>query len=121
MVASAARLVVVVLLFGACAPPACSDTEDRAMYRDVETLATVEGRPSRDAAERLARAGGRAVALLETGLYTAEPPGRRRIARTLGETGSREAVPILRHLAAKDPDADVRAAAEAALRSLPAE
>ncbi len=88
------------------------------MYRDVETVATVEGRPSRDAAERLARAGGRAVALLETGLYTAEPPGRRRLARALGATGSHEAVPVLEHLAARDPDADVRAAAEAALRSL---
>jgi HEAT repeat protein len=87
------------------------------MQRDVERLVGSDGRISRDASERLAAAGRRAVALLETGLYDAEPEARRRIVKTLAATRSPEAIPILEHLARHDPDPSVRDAARAALPS----
>jgi hypothetical protein len=110
--------VVMVGLVAGCAPPACSDREDQRFARDVELVATSDGRPGRDASERLARAGRRAVAILETGLYGAEPAGRRRIVRTLVATGSAEARPILEHLSRHDSDETVREAARTGLTSL---
>lgn len=112
-----ASLLVLCLVLPACAPPACSDHEDQAMLRDVETVATTDGRPARAAGDRLAAAGRRAIPLIETGLYTAEPDGRRRLVRVLERSGSDEALPILRHLAKHDPDPDVRDLAAKASRS----
>jgi hypothetical protein len=120
----AVRLVTLVAWFvlgvgaAGCAPPACSDREDQRLARDVELVATSDGRPGRDAAERLARAGRRAVPILETGLYGAEPDGRRRIVRALVATGSPEVRPILEHLSRHDSDEGVREAARAGLASL---
>jgi HEAT repeat protein len=113
-----ARIVLLLATLSGCAPPACSDEEDTVMLRDVELVAGEEGRLSRDAADRLAQAGGRAVALVETGLYAIDPAGRRRLVKVLARTGSPEARPVLEHLAARDPDPEVRAQASAGLREL---
>jgi HEAT repeat protein len=78
------------------------------MLRDVDLVAHGEGRPAKDAGDRLAAAGRSAVAMIETGLYAAEPEGRARLVRVLVRTGSDEALPILEHLAKHDPDPTVR-------------
>ena len=88
------------------------------MRRDVELVVSYDGRLADDASLRLGARGRDAVALLETGLYSAQPPGRRRIVRTLVLTRSPEAIPVLRHLARRDPDPGVRDEAASALTTL---
>jgi len=102
----------------ACAPRACSDRDERRLSRLVE-LVTGEPGPTADAAEEaLVAAAGDAILYLETGLYDAEPPGRRRLVRVLTRIGDPAASPILSHLAAHDPDPDVRSEAAAGARAL---
>ncbi|MFH0901406.1 MAG: HEAT repeat domain-containing protein, partial [Pseudomonadota bacterium] len=101
-----------------CTPPACSDRDERHALRDVEQLVGSDGRLADAAFERLVRRGRSAIAVVETGLYRAEAPGRVRVVRVLGAIGSAEAAPILLNLARRDPDAAVRQEAESALRSL---
>jgi HEAT repeat protein len=55
--------------------------------------------------------GHEAVLYLETGLYDAEPRARRRVVKTLRRIGDPAALPILDHLARRDPDEAVRNAA----------
>ena len=90
------------------------------MARDVELLIGESASHADAAQARLVARGRAAIVMLETGLYQAEPLGRRRIVATLVSIGNSEAIPILRHLAANDPDEAVRADAEAGLTSLPA-
>lgn len=118
LVASLATLVTLVTLVAGCVPPACSDADERSALHDVELLVTDDGPIGRAAEQRLVRRGRGAIAALETGLYLAEPPARLRIVRALGAIGSPEGEPVLRHLAARDGDPQVREAAEAALRRL---
>jgi HEAT repeat protein len=115
--ASAAAAAFVAL--PACAADACSERGERRLARLVE-LAIDEPGPTADAAEEaLVAAGPAAILYLETGLYGAEPDGRRRVARILARIGDREGQPILIHLARHDPDADVRAEAAAGAGALP--
>lgn len=102
----------------ACAPPACSDAADREISHEVSLLVVDDGPVGEAAARRLARRGRSAIAVLETGLYGANPAARRRIVRVLRDIGDPEAAPILRHLSRRDPDPDVRAAASTALADL---
>ena len=99
-------------------PPACSESGERATRQDVRLLVADDGPLAEAARARLVRRGPGAIAVLETGLYAANPPARLRIVRTLGEIGSREAAPILKHLLAHDPHPEVREAAERAISSL---
>jgi HEAT repeat protein len=113
-------LIFAVCLTGsACAPPACSDPPERAARKDVKLLVEDDGPLAEAARTRLVARGASAIAVLETGLYAANPPARLRIVRALQDIRSREAAPILAHLAAKDPDENVRAAAKTAISSLP--
>ena len=112
-----ALLALLALLVGACASPACADDGDRRLARDVEILSTRDGQLAEDAQARVLAAGRGAIVMLETGLYTAAAPGRRRIVKTLAALHLGETRPILAHLAQADPDPDVRAAAAAALAS----
>lgn len=106
------------LSMSACAAPACSDGGERAMRKDVQLLVQDDGALAEAARSRLVARGQEAVLVLETGLYAANAPARRRIVRALAEIGSAEALPILAHLAVRDPDPDVRQAAENARQSL---
>jgi len=103
-----------------CAPPACSDAADRRLLAEVKLVAEDDGPLAEAASRRLVREGRAAIAPLETGLYffSAEAQGRRRIIKTLAAIGDPEARPILAHLAERDPDPDVRAAAAAGLGAL---
>ena len=104
----------------ACAGESCSDGEERRLARLVE-IALAEPGPTADAAEAaLVAAGPPAILYVETGLYDADPAGRRRLVRILTRLGDREAAPILALLAARDPDPDVRSEASAGARSLEA-
>ena len=107
-------------LVAGCAPPACSDGEDRRLLAQVKLVAEDDGPLAEAASRRLVREGRPAIAPLETGLYffSAEAKGRRRIVKTLAAIGDPEARPILAHLADRDPDPDVRAAAAAGLAAL---
>src|SRR6266545_3679367 len=67
----------------ACATEACSDRDERRLTHLVELVLGEPG-PNADAAEDALVAAGRAAILyLETGLYDAEPAGRRRVVRIL--------------------------------------
>ena len=106
------------LAVSACAPPACSESTERATRQDVKLLVEDEGSLAEAARARLIGRGASAIAVLETGLYAANPPARLRVVRTLGEIGSAEARPILDHLVARDPSPDVREAAKQAISRL---
>jgi hypothetical protein len=117
-VRSVIRTIVACVAVAGCAPPACSDADEQ-LARDVEILVRDDGPLGQAARERLVRRGKSAIPVIETGLYAAEPPARKRIIRALGEIGAPEAAPILVHLARRDPDPEVREAAERALHWLP--
>ena len=111
-------VLLLLLALSSCAPSACSDEEDRRLARWVQVLVGEPG-PRADAAEEsLVASGGDAVLYLETGLYDAEPRARRRVVRTLARIGDRAALPVLDHLARRDPDETVRQAAAAARAAL---
>jgi len=111
-------LVVLLLGLSSCAPSACSDEEDRRLAGWAQALVGEPG-PRADAAEEALVASGRdAILYLETGLYDAEPRARRRVVKTLARIGDRAALPILDHLARRDPDEAVRNAAGAAEKAL---
>lgn len=104
----------------ACTSESCSDAGERRLARLVE-IALAEPGPTADAAEEaLVAAGPPAILYVETGLYDADPAGRRRLVRILTRLGDREAAPILALLAARDPDPSVRSEAGAGARSLEA-
>jgi HEAT repeat protein len=90
------------------------------MARDVEVLVLGAGAAADAAEARLRRRGRDAIVFLEVGLYEAQPAQRRRIIRTFVAMAEPEAVPILRHLAERDPDSAVRQAAEDGLKKLAA-
>jgi HEAT repeat protein len=112
------RAIALLLLFSACAPAACNADEEKVIAREVEILIGEPGAGTRQAEARLVARGHRSIAILETGLYQADPLGRQRVVKTLEKIGDREVLPILRHLARRDPDADVRERAQAALDRL---
>jgi hypothetical protein len=105
----------------ACAPPACQDLPDKTHGHDVELVVKDDGPIGRAAAERLAARGKEAIAVIETGLYRAEPTARLRLVRLLRTIGAAspaaraEVRPVLAHLARFDSDAEVREASRVAL------
>jgi HEAT repeat protein len=104
-----------------CAPPACTESGERDARKDVKLLVDDDGALAEAARGRLVERGVAAVAVLETGLYAANPPARLRVVRTLAQiqerTGTHEAAPIFAHLVAHDPDLDVREAARKAMEA----
>jgi HEAT repeat protein len=112
------RAALVLAVSVACAPRACDDTDDH-MARDVQMLVGPSAAAADAAEERLVARGRAAIVMLEAGLYQTDPPGRRRIVGAIGRIGHPDAAPLLRHLAARDPDETVRAAAAQALSTLP--
>jgi hypothetical protein len=106
-------------LVPACGARACSDREERTVQAEVEVLTAEAGGMADTAERRLLARGAEAIPYLEIGLYREDPLARRRIVRTLVRLGDARARPILAHLARRDPDGDVRAAAAAGLERLP--
>lgn len=116
--AAVRRLLIVLALASSCTPRACDSSDERALAREVEFLVADDGPIAAEAEARLLGRGRSAIAVLETGLYAAEPAGRRRVVRVLTRLGEPEAIPILEHLAARDPAAEVREAAAEGLERL---
>lgn len=102
----------------ACTPRACDHADRRALASEVEFLVAGDGPVAAEAERRLIARGESAIAVLETGLYSADAAGRRRVIRVLAAIGAPETAPILEHLAGRDPDPTVRAAAAEALARL---
>lgn len=92
----------------------CLSDDRRAIEREVEVLIGEPGRASAAAEDLLVARGRSAILYLESGLYGADADGRLRIVRVLDAIDDPEALPIVRHLEARDPSADVRRAAGAA-------
>ena len=101
------RLLAAVFVAAGCSPQACQ-SDEAAVHKEVEVLIENEGPASKEAARRLKARGKRAIAILETGLYTAEPIGRIRIAKVLADLAHPEGVPILEHMISRDTDPLVR-------------
>lgn len=84
--------------------------------REVEILIGEPGPAVKEAERRLLARGTSAIAILETGLYQADPIGRVRIAKLLAAIGGPEAWPVLQHMARRDDDPLVREQAANALK-----
>ncbi|MCP4445589.1 MAG: HEAT repeat domain-containing protein [Myxococcales bacterium] len=109
------RHFLLFLFLSACTPTACSE-EEQETHREVEILIGEPGPAVKEAERRLLERGRSAIAILETGLYHADPIGRIRIVRTLAKLEMEEAMPVIQHIAERDDDPLVRETAEAALR-----
>lgn len=112
------HVLIAALALASCAPRACSDADERQLELAVQALVGEPGPRADDAERLLVERGADTVLYLETGLYDAEPRARRRIIRTLVKIADPSVHPILRHLAARDPDEDVRTEAATALTTL---
>lgn len=107
-----AAAIAVLLLAG------CAGGDDRMIEREVEALIGEPGAAADAAESALVERGHGAILFLETGLWRADPRGRRRIVRVLESIGDPAALPIVAILARRDADPEVRARAERARRKL---
>lgn len=99
----------------------CRGSDDNKLEVYVDALLAESGALTDDASNALVARGSESIVILEAGLYRASADGRRRILRTLGRIGDPAAQPIYEHLAALDPDEDVRALAARLGKVKPAE
>lgn len=106
-----------VLCLGGCTPTACND-EEQVTNREVEILIGEAGPAVKEAKRRLLARGHSAIAILETGLYQADPIGRIRIVGVLSELGDADALAVLQHIAKRDDDELVRERASETLAKL---
>lgn len=97
---------------------ACSRSDDNHLEVFVDALIAESDSLADKAHLALVSRGRESIVILETGLYRADPAGRRRIIRALLDIGEPEARPILAHLAEHDADPEVRDAAHRALERL---
>lgn len=96
---------------------ACQSDDTDRIRGEVQFLTQQErGEAVQSAAERLVRHGRKALPPIEAALHTAEPRGRKNLILALRRLGDEEAVPLLRHRALYDEDAEVRREAEWTLR-----
>mgnify|MGYP001544961955 CR=1 FL=1 len=105
------------LCLAGCTPKACSE-EERDINREVEVLIGEASPAVKEAKRRLVERGPSAIAILETGLYQADPIGRIRIIGVLEELHHVEAVAVLEHMAKRDDEELVREQASEALGRL---
>jgi hypothetical protein len=115
MMKAKARATLLVLFLAGCAPPACSDDDERALRTDVGLVVQEEGSLATAAHARLVARGADAIPLVETGFYAANPAARIRLLKILAAIDSPEAQPVLVHMAKRDPDATVREVAQGAI------
>ena len=109
----AAALCAVALL----ALAACQGDDGDRIRGEVQLLTQQDTSDAvRAATDRLARWGRRALPPIEAALHTADARGRKNLILALRRIGDEEAVPLLRHRALFDEEADVRREAEWTLR-----
>jgi hypothetical protein len=88
---------------------ACSSASDDDRIRvEVQQLTLARGEAASQGADRLAKAGRRAIPAIEAALHTADAPGRKNLILALRRIGDVEAVPLLQHIATWDAESDVR-------------
>ncbi len=105
------------LALGACTPTACNE-EGEVIHREVDILVGEPGPGVKEARRRLVARGPSVIAILETGLYHADPIGRVRIVSVLEELGGPGALAVLKHVAKRDDDELVRERVSQALANL---
>ncbi len=91
---------------------ACDDRSARDIHADVHVVSTREDGLATAAMERLAARGSVALVHIETGMHTAPDSARLRLVALMGRIGDANAIPILRHFAVFDVNAEVRAACD---------
>jgi hypothetical protein len=96
---------------------ACQEDEEATISTRVRVIATEEGASVTRATDALVPFGRRAIVLIEAALHTAPEVGRKNLVTALRRIGDEAAAPLLGHLAAYDPSAEVRQEALWTLRS----
>lgn len=91
-----------------CALLACARPNEREIERDVKALVTRDDALAGGAVDRVVRHGLAAIPELESALHGASVAGRLNAVTALRRIGRVEAVPILRHVGAHDPEEPVR-------------
>ncbi len=109
-------LMVKASLMIALALAGCADRTDDEIRAGVTLTLNEEGAPQKQAAEKLASFGARAIPTIEAAMHTASPSGRKDLIGVLRKIGDVEAVPLLGHVAVFDPAEDVRREAEWTLK-----
>jgi hypothetical protein len=104
-------VVAVVLAVAGCEGVSHGDIGD-----EINILVKRDDQLVGPATERLAAYRRTAIPQIETAMHTAAPTGRLHLVAALDRIGDEESVPVLRHVAIFDVNADVRDAAEALLR-----
>jgi hypothetical protein len=90
----------------------CDDRSARDIHADVHVISTREDGLATAAMERLAERGGAALVHIETGMHTAPDSARLRLVSLMRRIGDANAIPILRHFAVFDVNAEVRSACD---------
>jgi hypothetical protein len=109
------RRGLLALALAASLAAACEDGSHGDIGDEINILVRRNDQLVPAATERLAAYKRAAIPQIETSFHTAAPPGRVHLIAALARIGDAEAVPILRHAALYDVNADVRAAAEGVL------
>lgn len=100
----AARAAVCLWLAAA----ACEDTSYRQIGGEINLLTKRDDALVPPSVARLAAFGPRALPQIETALHTASAAGKHHLLAVVERIGSPEGIPVVRHFALYDPDADVR-------------
>jgi hypothetical protein len=109
------RRGLLALALAASLAVACEDGSHGDIGDEINILVRRNDQLVPAATERLAAYKRAAIPQIETSFHTAAPPGRVHLITALARIGDAEAVPILRHAALYDVNADVRGAAEGVL------
>lgn len=100
------------LLAGALVIGGCDDRSHRDIGDEINILTRRNDALVAPATERLAKYGRQAIPQIETALHTSAPTGRLHLVAALDKIGDDEAVPVLRHFAVYDVNAEVRQACD---------
>jgi len=103
------------LALAASLAAACEDGSHGDIGDEINILVRRNDQLVPPATDRLAAYKRAAIPQIETAFHTAAPSGRQHLITALARIGDGAAIPILRHAALYDVNADVRGAAEAVL------
>jgi hypothetical protein len=108
-------LLAFALALAASLATACEDGSHGDIGDEINILVRRNDQLVPPATERLAAYKRAAIPQIETAFHTAAPPGRLHLIAAMARIGDGEAVPVFRHAALYDVNAEVRGAAEAVL------